>query len=256
MSRKVQLVCASSGFVFVVVLFGGIIAAGWLPPISPATPAGDVGGYYAEHAGGIRLMSVLVMFGAGLTAPFAGLIAAHVKRIEGSFTPLAFTNLGAGAAGVCAIFMPAMLFAAAAYRPERDAALTQLMNDLAWVPFIMNGPPAICQAVSFGVAVLGDRSRRRAFPRWVGYYNFWVAFCFLPACILPFFKTGPFAWDGLLSFWLAAAVFGSYYLIMAGLMIRAVPVVLDDPDGSDARRYRDAGHDIDEGHLLAGASRP
>jgi len=229
MSRLTQIACASCGFVFVVVLFGGIIAAGWIPPVAPSDTAEEVSRYYAEHANGIRTMAVMVMFGAGLTIPFAALMATHVRRMEGGpFAPLFAVNLIAGAAGVVAIFMPAMLLGAAAYRPERSPELTQALNDLAWVPFIMNGPPAIAQAVSFGMAVLGDKSDRPAFPRWLGFYNFWVAFCFLPACILVYFKTGPFAWDGLLSFWLAATVFGTYFLIMGVMFIRAARVVAGD----------------------------
>jgi hypothetical protein len=229
MSRMIQIACASCGILFVFVLFGGILAAGWIPPIPPSENATEVAHYYATHANGIRTMAVMVMFGAGLTIPFAALMATHVRRMEGPFAPLFAVNLIAGGAGVVAIFMPAMLLGAAAYRPERMPELTQALNDLAWVPFIMNGPPAIAQAVSFGVAVLGDKSDRPAFPRWLGFYNFWVAFCFLPACILVYFKTGPFAWNGLLSFWLAATVFGTYFVIMGVMFIKAARVVESDP---------------------------
>jgi hypothetical protein len=228
-SRPIQIACAWCGILFVFVLFGGIIAAGWIPPIQPSHSADQVARYYQEHANGIRTMAVMVMFGAGLTIPFAALMATHVRRMEGSsFAPLFAVNLIGGAAGACAIFMPAMLLGAAAYRPDRSPEITQALNDLAWVPFIMNGPPAIAQAVSFGLAVLGDRSERPAFPRWLGFYNFWVAFCFLPACILVYFKHGPFAWNGLLSFWLAATVFGTYFIIMGVMFIRAATVVQGD----------------------------
>lgn len=226
MSRKIQIACASSGILFVALLFGGIVAAGWFPPIHPDLTAEQTAAEWASHTNGIRLASVLIMFGAGMTIPFLALQAAHVRRMEGgSFTPLAWANLAAGTAGVAAIFMPAMIFAAASYRPERSPEITQALSDLGWIPFIMNGPPAITQAVTFGIAVLIDRNTVRAFPRWMGYYSFWVAFCFLPACILPFFKTGPFAWNGLLSFWLAAVVFGTYFIVMTVMMIRASKVV-------------------------------
>jgi hypothetical protein len=33
MSRPVQIFCACSGFMLVVLLFGGLIAAGWMPPL-------------------------------------------------------------------------------------------------------------------------------------------------------------------------------------------------------------------------------
>lgn len=223
MSRKVQIVCASMGFVFVVVLFGGIIAASMFPPFSPDSTAAETAAWYQEHTTGIRFGMVLMMFGALMTAPWGALLAAHIKRIEGEFSPLTYTFLAATAAGCVAIFMPVMIFSAAAFRPDRAAEITQAMNDMAWIPFIMNGPPAITQAVVFGAAVLMDKRVRPAFPRWSAYYSWWVAFGFLPACILLFFKTGPFAWNGILSFWLAAVVFGTWFITMSVLMLKALP---------------------------------
>ncbi|HSV37524.1 MAG TPA: hypothetical protein VLI04_02085 [Nocardioidaceae bacterium] len=223
MARKVQIVCASMGFAFVVVLFGGIIVADMLPPFSPSAGAEEVAAWYQENTNGIRFGMVLMMFGALMTAPWGALLAAHIKKVEGEFTPLTYTFLAATAAGCVAIFMPVMIFSAAAFRPERSAEITQTLNDMAWIPFIMNGPPAITQAIVLGAAILMDKRARPAFPRWAGYYNFWVGFGFLPACILLYFKSGPFAWDGVLSFWLAATVFGTWFITMSILMLRALP---------------------------------
>jgi hypothetical protein len=35
-----------------------------------------------------------------------------------------------------------------------------------------------------------------------------------PAVLIPFFKTGPFAWQGALEFWLAAGVFFGWIVVM------------------------------------------
>jgi hypothetical protein len=45
---------------------------------------------------------------------------------------------------------------------------------------------------------------------------------FLPATALPFFYDGLFAWNGLLTFWMAAVFFGSFYLVMSYACLRAV----------------------------------
>lgn len=236
MSRPVQIFCASSGFMLVVLLFGGLIAADWIPPLSPAETADEIARRYADNANGIRLGAVLMLFGAGFTVPLGALIAAHIKRIEGDFSPLAYVQIIGSAGGLFAISMPVLIFGAAAFRPDRDPELLQLMTDLGWVPFIMNGPPAIMQAVSFGVAILADKRENPPFPRWLGYFNFWAAFCFLPAFLLLFFKTGPFAWNGLLSFWLAAALFGGWFLICSVMLLRAVP-----PSGAAPEARRPVG---------------
>lgn len=230
MTKKVQILCASSGFVFVIALFGGLLLTGFLPPPSPGLSAEDVAQTWGNHPNATRLGLVIIMFGAALSAPLVAAISFQLKRIGRQADTLASTQLICGAAGVVAIYMPVMFMMAASYRPERDADLLVLVNDMSWIPFIINGPPAIFQCVAIGLAVLLDRRSRPLYPRWVGYYNMWTAFTFLPACLLLFFKSGPFAWNGLLSFWLAAVMFGSWFLVMSVVTIRAAGSPDTEPD--------------------------
>jgi hypothetical protein len=234
MSKPVQIVCAWMGIAFTVVLFAGLLAADMLPPFPADSTATETAAWYREHTNGIRFGMILMMFGSCMTAPFIASIASHVKQIEGEYSPLTYTILACGAANIVAIFFPVFLFSAAAFRPERDPELLHLVNDMAWIPFIMNAPPAIFISLAVGVAILSDKRPVPSFPRWSGYANFWVAFLFLPACLLTFFKTGPFAWNGVLSFWLAAVVFGGWFLMMAVLLLRAAGRI--EAPGPDAER--------------------
>ena len=52
--------------------------------------------------------------------------------------------------------------------------------------------------------------------------SLWLAFLVLPATLIVFFKHGPFAWTGLIGFWIPAAAFGVWYLVMAWVVLRAV----------------------------------
>lgn len=221
MTKRIQILCASSGFLFVVLLFAGLLTTGFFPPPPPDLSATEVAARWNDHPNLIRLGLVVMMFGAVATAPLVATIAVQLKRIGKHTTSLAYTQLLCGGAGIVAIFMPIMIMMAAAYRPDRDPDLIMLINDLAWIPFIINGPPAIFQCISIGIAILVDKREVPIYPRWVGYLNLWIAFTFLPACLLLFFKSGPFAWNGLLSFWLAATTFGSWFLIMAFMTIKA-----------------------------------
>jgi hypothetical protein len=40
--------------------------------------------------------------------------------------------------------------------------------------------------------------------------------------LIIFFKTGPFAWTGIVGFWIPAAVFGTWYLVMTKLVLQSV----------------------------------
>jgi hypothetical protein len=44
----------------------------------------------------------------------------------------------------------------------------------------------------------------------------------VPACLLTFFKTGPFAWNGLLAFWVPATVFGLWFWVVGFAVIKAI----------------------------------
>jgi hypothetical protein len=130
--------------------------------------------------------------------------------------------LAAGAVGMVAATFPLFFWIAAAYRPDRSPEVTQALNDIGWVPFIINWPPAVCQAGAVAVAVLADRRPDPVYPRWMGYFLIWTCIAFTGSSLLPFFKSGPFAWNGLFSFWLAATFFGTFFLVLTWGTIRAV----------------------------------
>jgi hypothetical protein len=128
-------------------------------------------------------------------------------------SPLAYTELIATALAVVAILMPTFAFAAASYRPERDPQITQALNDLGWLPFVMNWPAATIQCLAIGFAIFS--AAQQVWPRWLGYFNVWCGFIFAAGGLVVMFKDGVFAWNGLLAFWLVAVFFGIWFLVMA-----------------------------------------
>lgn len=221
MSARVQTACAWCGPAFVVLFFAGFIIAGLFPPPTPSESAREVAAAYRDNPDLRRLGLFLMLLAAGLTGPFVAVISTQLKRIEGGET-MSNLQLVGGACGVVAIIVPIFIFMAATYRPGRSPEVTQALADLAWLPFIANIPPAIMQAVAIAVATLSDRSRRPVFPRWFGYYQLWVAFLFIPGGFVVFFKHGALAWNGLLAFWLAATVFGTWFIVTSIMLRRAI----------------------------------
>jgi hypothetical protein len=50
---------------------------------------------------------------------------------------------------VLTFMVPAILFLVTAYRPDRLASETQLLNDMSWIPLVMAWPPFAAQQLSF-----------------------------------------------------------------------------------------------------------
>ncbi len=223
MTTRSELVCAWSGIAFAAVCLAGFYPfANFIPPISPNLSGADVAAIYRDNTMPMRVGILLIMTSAGFMCPFVAAIALQMKRIEGELSPLTYAQIGAGAIAALIFVFAAVFWTGAAFRPERDAELIRLLNDLGWITLLMTFGPFIIQNFSLGLCVLSDKREHPILPRWVGYYNFWVGVLFIPGGLLTFFKTGPFAWDGLFVWWVPFLVFFTWYLIMFGVLLGAI----------------------------------
>ena len=214
MSIPLQKALWSCSIGFLVLLFAGLLTAGFFPPIPPNHTAQEVANQYSEDADRIRLGCLFMIFGAAVTIPFYGLVGAQMQKMEGQFTPLVFTQIAAGAAGVLIICVPVFCFAVASFRPDRNPELVQLLNDLGWIPLLGCFAPALAQVSAISIAVLTDKRPDPIYPRWTAYAMLWSGLLFCPAIALLFFKSGIWAWNGLMAFWIAVPAFGVYTCVL------------------------------------------
>jgi hypothetical protein len=217
-----QRICAWGGPFCAVFLGAGLLIAGFVPPPSPTLTAAAIAAMYQVHANAIRGGMILGLVGIAGYIALVAVISVQLRRMRNISRLPAYLQLGAGSIGVLTVMFPIMIFAIAAFRPERNPSLTQLLNDAGWLVIIPAFPTFIAQfsAISFGI--FQDRSPNSVYPRWAAYFNLWVAGLFIPGGFAYFFRTGPFAWNGLFAFWLAAAAFFCWLLVMTWLVLRAI----------------------------------
>jgi hypothetical protein len=203
---------------------------------------------------------IVSMASAALLMPYVVSMAIHMRRIEGRFPALAMIQFGMGTLFVLEFIYLIFFWQTATFRVDRAPELIQLLNDMAWIPFVGLTSTAVLGVACFGIAVLLDRRERPIFPRWLGYYNLWVALMFTPGTFNVFFHHGVLAWNGVLAWYIPLTVFATWLIINPIYLSKAVDSMPDDQpvtvgvgaasNGSELTRLR---ADVDE--LLARAAR-
>ena len=208
---------------FLVLFFVALPLANLLPPPSPGLPAGQfVHQLIGSHRGEVRVGLLLACAATPLYGFLCAVLTVQMKRIEGRHSPLAYAQLGLGVLAILEVIFPMMFLLAAAFRPGRSAADVQLLADIALLPFVGAWMTVVFQWIATALVIFADDREHPIFPRWAGYLNLWVAIASIPSSILQFVHHGPFAWNGILSYWFAAAAFGIWILVMSVLLIQAI----------------------------------
>ncbi|MEV0355009.1 hypothetical protein AB0H71_03000 [Nocardia sp. NPDC050697] len=198
----------------VAVVLGVLFVAfpGFFPPMSPSMTPDEVARFYLDNTALTRFSMVGFNLCGIMIVPFFVLIMGRMARMGGQSRILAFSYLTSVVAGATLFALSNILFAVAAFRPERDPALVQVLNDLAWLLFIAPIGMLVAQFVLLALAVYLDD--RAVFPRWVAPYSLLTAAVMAPSAGAAVFRSGPLAWDGFVSFWLRNGAFALFVAVM------------------------------------------
>ena len=223
---------AWSGVVCVALFFGAFVVAGFIPPLAPNSSAASIARFYQTHTTGIRIGSVLMLISGMFYATWTAVISAQMRRIPRVSTAAVYTQLCAGAFACLTFLVPAMLFMVTAFRPHRNPEITLTLNDMSYIFLIIPWPPFMAQMFAFSYSILMDKQARPLFPRWLGYLNIWWPLMISPSTLLPFFKTGPFDWRGLLVLWIPAIGFIGQFVAGGAMLVRAIDREADELRGA------------------------
>jgi len=165
-------------------------------------------------------------------------MADFVARFEGRNGPLTRMMTLAGYSNAMLTFYPPLWWIVNAYRAQqRSADLTYLLNDVAWLQFIGGVSLIMPMYGVVAVVALADTSENPVFPRWFGYQSIMTFLLLVPDQMLFFFKTGPFAWNGLIGFWIPLTALGSWFITIFILMRRTLLQEMRTSEGELSAAY-------------------
>lgn len=223
-SRRIELGLVWCGPAAMVLMGIGLIPlAQFIPPPHPGASAAAIKHLYTGNLTGVRIGLVASIIAFALLGPWGVAIALQTRRTEGALPALTYVQLVSIAISWTTGVLAGIVWAAAAYRPGViSPEITRALNDLGWLLFLLPWPPFSVWFAAVGLGILVDRSEQPAFPRWAAYLCFWAALLIAPGSLVIFFKTGPFAFNGLVAFYVAFAAFGGWVVVMTVLAIKAI----------------------------------
>jgi hypothetical protein len=212
---KTQLISLWTAPVFGAVLLIAFLAfPGFFPPMSPDMTAEQVARFYSDHTAMIRFSMITFNLCGIMLLPFFCVVVVQMKRMASQSQAFAYCYLSAVVSGATLFALSDVFFAAAAFRPGRDADLVLLLNDLGWIVFIAPVGMILAQNLMLALAVYHDNGPNPVFPRWVGHLALLTLFAMLPSACAAVMTSGPLAWDGAVSFWLRNGAFAAFTVVM------------------------------------------
>lgn len=212
----------------ILMTFGFWFFPNFIPPLSPSLSADEIAEIIQGNVLGIRIGMVINMFGAMMVMPFFIAIALELKEIEGGVGMLTLWQVMGGLSTSILSFYPAMWWLLASFRPETQShEIMQLLNDAGWLQFVGGVTIFLPCLITVTMGSFMDKRENPPFPRWLGYFSLWCVILFLPSQLVFFFHDGPFAYNGLLAFWMPTSILIGWWLVL-GWMVRKSALRMPD----------------------------
>lgn len=206
-----------------------------LPAPRPTDTAEQVARWYQTRSGDIKLGATLTSYCAGWFLPMFAVLAMQIARQERG-KPIWATLCAAGGA-MMSIFvaLPPIFWGVAAFTPDRDPDVTKAIHELGMLTFITTDQFFIFNWVALiVVCFLPQTAPHSPFPRWYGYFNIWVVLIFECGAPAWNFLTGPFAWNGLASYWFPVSIFLPWVIPTTYLLMKNLRLQMREADAQES----------------------
>lgn len=181
-----------------------------VPPPAPSLLPVEVAKFYSDNAWQIKFGSIICSVTSAFLIPFSIVVGFQLARIEKGLPVWSALSAIGGSFTCIFLVIPPVLWGVAAFTPDRAPELTALVNEIANLSLITTGQFYIFNTIPiFYLGLKASPDSGSAFPRWLCWFTIFMTCIGEVGIVSYLFKTGPFAWNGLLSFWIP---FAAYFL--------------------------------------------
>jgi len=221
------------GPIFMTIFFflWGVLAKN-LPPAGADLDAAQITAHYLGNRMDIIIGMSVCMVGGAFYMPWGCAVSRVMRRIEGPDGLLANLEM-MGATITCAPIIVAcgIWLTASLEAPQLPQNIVHLLYTLGWMIIDLAYMVTTFQIFAVGVVFLRDKRERPLMPAWVCWWGFVTCAAFFPVSLIPFFKTGPFAFHGMFNFWIA---FFTWYIWVSAVSWYVIKAIrrLEQEDGA------------------------
>ena len=207
-------------------IFGLVfVPLSWMmPPRSPSSPTANIVEFMQAH--NLVIACALLTLTFGLAPVSNACYLMQIKRMSVSPVFRYTMMIGCITGGIVGMLFPMFCFGLGAFRTGYDPSILAMLYDFGYLAFIGSLGCFCVMWMAFGLAIILDENN--ILPKWLGYYTVWQYVTELMAAPVWIAKSGPFAWNGLMTFWFAIALFVSWQIIVYVCIFRSIRNQPDD----------------------------
>lgn len=224
-SERVQIILTWWSMIFFAI---SLVVWWWLfkmvPPPTPMLSEAEVAQFYIQNGAKIRTGAMISSWVSAFMVPLAVVVFIQMKKLESGTPAWSYLAFAGGITMSMFLVFPPILWGVAAYTVDRAPELTTLMHELAMLTFVTTDQYYIFMWLP--LAFVSIRAKENdplsPFPRWYGWLTLWATLTAEVGALAFHFKSGPFAWNGLLVFWLALVLFGGWLIVTYYMLLKSL----------------------------------
>ncbi|WP_428311872.1 hypothetical protein [Hydrocarboniphaga sp.] len=212
------------GPIFMAIFFvlWGLLAKNF-PPRGANLSPDEIYAHYIENGMAIRIGMSVCMVGGAFYMAWGCAVSKLMRRVEGPEGVLSNLELMGATATftpilmACGIWLIASMEAAAL-----GPAWVHMMYSFGWMVVDLAYMVTSFQIFAVAMVFMRDKREKPLMPSWVSWEGFITVASFFPVSLIPFFKSGPFAFHGLFNFWIA---FPTWYIWVSAVSFYTIKAI-------------------------------